>query len=160
LQQKEEQTSSLNKLEQAKKDSLQQLLVADKVEIDSLLMMRSKITDLRRQQMEGVNASLNHTKIKIAGFLLPLNIIDEKITEFLLVPWVGACIHTPPPPKNQLIYVKVKEGIESVSRFTAVNVEGKISGNSKTSTLFLVDGSAEISSGYSMLDAEISKYER
>ncbi len=159
LQQMEEQVgNNLSKQEQAKKDSLQLLLLADDIKIDSLLMMRTKITDLRRQKSEGVNAGLHGSKIKIAGFLLPLNLIDEKVTEFLLVPWVGACIHTPPPPKNQLIYIKVKEGIESVSRFTAVYVEGVITCTSKTSTLFLVDGSADISSGYSMPDATVSKY--
>lgn len=41
----------------------------------------------------------------IAGFVTPMGFEGSKITEFLLVPFVGACIHVPPPPANQIVYV-------------------------------------------------------
>lgn len=45
--------------------------------------------------------------IKIPGFIVPLEFNDRKeTTEFFLVPYMGACIHVPPPPPNQIIYVK------------------------------------------------------
>jgi hypothetical protein len=144
--------------DQIKKDSMRQGLLSQNIKIDSLLMMRAEITELRRQKAEEVNTKMNNVEIWIAGYLLPLNYIDGKVTECLLVPWVGACIHTPPPPKNQLIYITVPNGLKSVSRFAAVIVEGLITTTDKTSSLFLVDGRADISSGYSMLDAKVSKF--
>lgn len=47
---------------------------------------------------------------KVPGFMVPLEDYLERVTEFLLVPYVGACVHTPPPPPNQLVYVRLPEG--------------------------------------------------
>lgn len=58
-----------------------------------------------------VRQELNGTAIRIAGFLVPLE-TDGKgnTTEFFLVPYQGACIHMPPPPVNQIIYLKLNKG--------------------------------------------------
>ena len=48
--------------------------------------------------------------IKINGFMVPFDDEDEQVTEFLLVPQAGMCIHTPPPPPNQIILVEVATG--------------------------------------------------
>ena len=95
--------------ELAQKDSLELLLASESVDVDYLLSMRYKIQELRQTQFEAVDTTLNNTHVKIPGYLLPLNYDDGKTTEFLLVPWVGACIHTPPPPQNQIIYIETKE---------------------------------------------------
>ena len=50
--------------------------------------------------------SLDQKKIRIPGFMVPIEFDDKNIQEFLLVPYFGACIHTPPPPANQIVYVK------------------------------------------------------
>jgi uncharacterized protein len=42
--------------------------------------------------------------VRIAGFVVPLDIDKNKVKEFLLVPYFGACIHVPPPPSNQAIH--------------------------------------------------------
>lgn len=144
--------------EQTKIDSLEQQLQSENVNIDSLLSLRSKITELRREKAESVNKTLDKTEVSISGYLLPLNYVDEKTTEFLLVPWVGACIHTPPPPKNQIVYLKSEKGYSVGSRFEAVTVKGLIETKDKSSLLYLVDGSDHISTGYSVLNAEIIKY--
>ena len=53
-----------------------------------------------------VNAALDGAQVRIPGYIVPL---EQKkageITEFLLVPYFGACIHTPPPPANQILHV-------------------------------------------------------
>ena len=57
--------------------------------------------------------SMNDKAIRIAGFIVPLEYDDEQVvTEFFLVPFFGACIHVPPPPPNQIIYVKYPKGIK------------------------------------------------
>lgn len=52
-------------------------------------------------------------EVRVPGFMVPLEDFAEEVTEFLLVPYVGACVHTPPPPPNQLVYVEM-EGDEKV----------------------------------------------
>lgn len=47
-------------------------------------------------------------EVKVPGFMVPLEDFAEEVTEFLLVPYVGACVHTPPPPPNQLVYVTMQ----------------------------------------------------
>jgi len=48
--------------------------------------------------------------VKIPGFTVPLEDFADRATEFLLVPYVGACVHTPPPPPNQLVYIEMADG--------------------------------------------------
>jgi hypothetical protein len=55
-------------------------------------------------------AKLEGTKIRVPGYIVPLEDETQTLTEFLLVPYMGACIHTPPPPANQMIYVKMTRG--------------------------------------------------
>lgn len=42
------------------------------------------------------------------GFIIPFDTSAKGVSEFMLVPYTGACIHTPPPPANQLVMVKAE----------------------------------------------------
>ena len=53
-------------------------------------------------------AALDGKAVKIAAFIVPLEDNMQEADEFLLVPYFGACVHTPPPPPNQMVYVKMK----------------------------------------------------
>ncbi|MEQ1803326.1 MAG: DUF3299 domain-containing protein [Gammaproteobacteria bacterium] len=54
--------------------------------------------------------SLDGKFVKLPGFIVPLESDDGgELSEFLLVPYFGACIHVPPPPPNQIVYVKLKK---------------------------------------------------
>jgi hypothetical protein len=58
-----------------------------------------------------VNSRLDQTLVKIPGFVVPLVQDDTGlVTAFFLVPFLGACIHVPPPPPNQIVYVKLNGG--------------------------------------------------
>ena len=59
-----------------------------------------------------MNEKMADKKIKLDGFIAPLTQTNGKISEFLLVPYFGACIHVPPPPANQTIFVKTASGHE------------------------------------------------
>ena len=48
---------------------------------------------------------LDGKRVRLPGFVVPLDTDGQKISEFLLVPYYGACIHVPPPPANQTIHV-------------------------------------------------------
>ena len=130
------------------------------VDIDGLLARRLEIRELRRQRANAVVPDLNGQQVRMPGYALPLEFTDQKITEFLLVPWVGACIHTPPPPPNQIVYVKLEKGIENAGRFTPVWVAGEMTVKTETKNLYLVDGSAGIDVGYSLQASAVETYRK
>ncbi|WP_289028884.1 DUF3299 domain-containing protein [uncultured Paraglaciecola sp.] len=70
---------------------------------------------------------LNGKLVKIPGFVVPLEGDNEKITEFLLVPYFGACVHVPPPPPNQIVYVKFSKDVSINNLYDAVWVTGTLS---------------------------------
>lgn len=57
-------------------------------------------------------------RVNIPGFMVPLEDDLEVVTEFLLVPYAGACIHVPPPPPNQIVYVKMDKNAKVHVTFT------------------------------------------
>ena len=130
------------------------------VDIEGLMARRSEIRELRRQRAHAVVEHLNGKQIRMPGYALPLEYTDKKITEFLLVPWVGACIHTPPPPPNQIVYVKLENGIENAGRFTPVWVTGEMTVKAATKNLYLVDGSSGIDVGYSLRASQVEPYKK
>jgi uncharacterized protein len=50
--------------------------------------------------------TLNGVAVKVPGYVVPLETVRGELKEFLLVPYFGACIHTPAPPANQVIFVR------------------------------------------------------
>ena len=62
--------------------------------------------------------------MRLGGYVVPLDFDGSKVTGFLLVPYMGACIHVPPPPPNQIVYVHTKEPIEIDEIFEAVYATG------------------------------------
>lgn len=64
-------------------------------------------------------------RVRLPGYTVPFEYaVNAQITEFLLVPYYGACLHAPPPPPNQTIYVTTAEPIELADLAQAVWVEG------------------------------------
>ena len=91
------------------------------IDVDWLLSQRERVTRERMQRAEQVDEELSGSRIRIPGYILALaSDSDRRITEFLLVPWVGACIHSPPPPPNQMIHVSVPGGTEPRGQFSPV----------------------------------------
>ena len=74
------------------------------------------VTDDRYQQAlvsTRVVDAMNGQPVRIPGFIVPLEFDDQQmVTEFFLVPFFGACIHVPPPPPNQIIYVSYPQGFQ------------------------------------------------
>ena len=69
----------------------------------------------------------NGKAIRIPGFVVPLEQNEEqKATAFFVVPYFGACLHMPPPPPNQILYVEYKEGIEVENLYDPYWFEGTI----------------------------------
>jgi hypothetical protein len=105
----------------------------------------------RKEIQTAIVEDLHGRLVRMPGYLLPLEIIGAKVTEFLLVPYIGACIHVPPPPPNQIVYVKnIKKAYRHKGLNDPIWVTGKISVKSMTRDLYLVDGSANVSIGYAL----------
>ena len=71
-----------------------------------------------------LNPALADAYIKMPGFIIPIDISADGVTSFILVPYVGACIHVPPPPPNQLVFVTTKVPWPSERLWEAVWVTG------------------------------------
>lgn len=70
---------------------------------------------------------LNGKKIMIPGYTVPFEFgPDAQIKEFLLVPQFGQCLHNPPPPPNQTIFVMADKPIKMKDLAQAVWIEGTI----------------------------------
>ena len=96
--------------------------------------------------------AMHGAQVRMPGFLVPLEQTKDGITEFLLVPYHGACIHTPPPPANQIVHVVARQPVKGFHTMSAVWVSGTLRTERKDSGLGV--------SGYGMELAGIEAYRR
>jgi uncharacterized protein len=76
-------------------------------------------------------AALDGKRVRSPGFMVPLEDNRAEVTEYLLVPNAQACIHAPPPPANQMIYVRMV-GSPAKMIYGPVWVEGTLRVSSQT----------------------------
>lgn len=76
---------------------------------------------------------LNNTRIKIAGYVVPLTDEYFVLNEFLLVPNAQACVHVPPPPPNLIVHVKLREPLPIEKVYNPAWIEGTLQIESTTS---------------------------
>lgn len=98
-----------------------------------------------------VRPELNKSHVKIPGFVIPLETDGEKVTEFLLVPYFGACIHVPPPPTNQIIHVVYKKGATYQALWDVVYVTGEL--------ITVTSTHDDIQSSYQLNASKIESYD-
>ncbi len=98
-----------------------------------------------------LNDKLNGAFVRIPGYMVPLQIGSKGVSEFILVPYAGACIHVPPPPPNQIIIVSTKEPWSNSELFVPVWVVGQMSTRIQTTEI--------AQAGYSMDAHSIELYE-
>lgn len=96
--------------------------------------------------------ALDGQAVKLPGYIVPLDVTDEgRVTEFLLVPYFGACIHVPPPPSNQIVHVTTELGVLLDALYQPFWIEGPLQVEQSSSEL------AE--AGYQMRAEKIYAYE-
>ncbi|MEY4066110.1 MAG: hypothetical protein RIR26_2318 [Pseudomonadota bacterium] len=69
---------------------------------------------------------LDGQKVRIPGFIVPLEDNQDSVSEFLLVPSPTACIHTPPPPANQMVHVRMAGGRKATRSFGPIWAKGRL----------------------------------
>ncbi|AEH32223.1 DUF3299 domain-containing protein [Vibrio anguillarum] len=99
-----------------------------------------------QSKIGGVRKELNGSVVKIPGFVIPLEGDANNVTEFLLVPYFGACIHVPPPPPNQIIYVKYPQGAPIQQLWDVIYLIGTLKTESVShdlaETAYVIEGTA------------------
>ena len=100
-----------------------------------------------------INPAIQGKAVKLPGFIAPLENVDGKVSEFLLVPYFGACIHVPPPPVNQTVLVKTlpDSALAAEDVYEPVWVFGMIQAEGKSTDI----GEA----GYRIMDARVEIFE-
>ena len=87
----------------------------------------------RQPASTGTRTEWNGRIVRLSGFIIPLDYDGTGVVAFMLVPYVGACIHVPPPPANQLVLVTTERPYESDGLYDPVTVTGMF-GAASTST--------------------------
>ncbi|KUJ79252.1 hypothetical protein AVO44_08420 [Ruegeria profundi] len=128
------------------------------LDVEWLFAKRLEIMEIRESVATGVNEDLVDTRVRIPGYLLPLEVRDRKAVEFLLVPTVGACIHTPPPPPNQVVHVMYPEGVEIFGLYDPIWIEGDLKAQATLQDVRYVDGEAKVQVSYGMHAVAVSPY--
>lgn len=134
-------------------------LVAQGLDPDWLFEQREIVMNQRRLENSEPNPDLIGQTIRMAGYLLPIDLVDQKAFEFLLVPTLGACIHTPPPPANQMVLVQYSKGFEVDELYKPVWIVGEMLAQNQSSTLQLIDGQSNIETTYKMNALSVEIYD-
>lgn len=135
-------------------------LEAQGVEVETLLARFEEVEAEARRQDSVVDERLEGQFIRLPGYALPLEYDGAAIQEFLLVPYVGACIHVPPPPQNQMVFVKLSEPFVVTDLFTPVWITGRVTIKRTETIVPLSDGKAPVTAGYVVDVAKVEPYRR
>ena len=87
-----------------------------------------------RRELDGIEARMRHAPVverldgrlvTLAGYVVPLDFDGRtRLEEFLLVPYYGACIHTPPPPANQIVLASLERPVDVDDPYAPVRLRG------------------------------------
>lgn len=128
------------------------------IDVKQLLTDYQAFEEKVRARQKMVNNDLAGKDVRLAGYLLPLEFSETGDTDFLLVPYVGACIHVPPPPPNQIVFVRLAEKFIAKDLYTPVWIEGGLKTKQSSKALTLIDGTRDISIGYHIDGAKVEIY--
>lgn len=129
------------------------------INIEKLIEDQDRFLTESAKRQALVNGSLNGKAVKIAGYLLPIEFSEKAQKDFLLVPYVGACVHVPPPPPNQLVLVRLSKGMQVKDLYTPVWISGQMKTKKSSQALNLIDGSRDVTVGYHIDAANAEIYE-
>lgn len=83
-----------------------------------------------------VREEYNNQRVRLPGFIVPLEFDENQhVTSFFLVPYFGACIHVPPPPPNQIIYVTDATNLTADMMYTPFWITGTLTTDSMSHDL-------------------------
>lgn len=132
----------------------------DGLDVDGLLAQFAAFYTEVKRRNEAVDKGLDGQLVRLPGYALPLEYSETAVNELLLVPYVGACIHVPPPPVNQTVFVHLDKPWEPDSLYEPVWITGRMTAKPSSKSLYYVDGESSIDTGYTLEGIEIEPYTR
>ena len=113
-------------------DPLAEIEAAMDDDVQSLSDNSPRAVELFNAYQEAIRSApvvgtLDGQQVRLPGFMVPLDFEDTEVSDFLLVPYFGACIHVPPPPSNQIVYVTTVAAYPMKELFEPVWVTGVLS---------------------------------
>jgi len=133
-------------------------LKKENIDIKYFFEQRDIIMKKRQQASMLTNDLLINKSIEIGGYMLALEFDNGLVTEFLLVPTIGACSHKPVPPANQLILVTTDKPIKSGSPYMPVRVTGLLHATQQQKELYLMDGKQNVAMSYNINGAKVEPF--
>ena len=97
-----------------------------------------------------VNKDLVGQSVRLPGYLVPLEDRPEGVKEFLLVPYFGACVHSPPPPANQIVHVLLDKPAKGFRTMDTVWISGTLAADRMDSYMGVA--------GYRMKAQSVTRY--
>lgn len=95
-------------------------------------------------------STLDGQAVKLPGYVVPLDESKNGLKEFLLVPYFGACIHSPPPPANQIVHVITAKPVKGFRAMDTVWVSGTLATTRQESSMG--------TSGYTLHASVVDRY--
>lgn len=128
------------------------------VDVEDLLRRFDEVEAEAVRQDSAVDDRLAGQFVRLPGYALPLEFDGAAIQEFLLVPYVGACIHVPPPPQNQMVFVKLAQPFVITDLFLPVWITGRMTIERAQKIVPLSDGKVPVTAGYTVEAAKVEPY--
>ena len=132
---------------------------SNNVDFEPLVTQYNAFLDEIERRNKTVDNKLDGQLVRIPGYALPLETSATAVTEFLLVPSIGACIHTPVPPANQMVFVKLNQSYQAKRLYDPVWITGRIKIEHNKRSINYSDGESGVESAYTLQGAKIEPYE-
>ncbi|MBE7376420.1 DUF3299 domain-containing protein [Pseudomonas lopnurensis] len=101
--------------------------VHDLSQLADMLAAESGTAATQQSPAAPVVEALDGAQVKLPGYIVPLDLSEDgRVTEFLLVPYFGACIHVPPPPSNQIVHAISELGVRVDALYQPFWIEGPL----------------------------------
>lgn len=130
------------------------------IEVETLLNGLAELDRNIEKHDKTIIPALDGQFVRLPGYVLPLDFNGAEVQDFFLVPYVGACIHVPPPPPNQIVLVHLEKPLKIDDIFTPVAVIGRMKIEQQDTPLVYSDGNSIVSSGYVMRGQKVEAWDK
>lgn len=152
------EAATASDFEQSQAKAIREKLTADGLDPDWFLEQRERMMAEHEQKLSAPNPKVLSQTVRVPGYIVPLGLDGGNAVEFLLVPTAGACIHTPPPPANQMILVRYPQGYPLRGLFDPVWIVGELKAETQVELVAYSDGQLNVQSSYVMTAVKVEQY--
>lgn len=153
------EAATANDFARSQASEIRTKLEASGLDPDWLFAERERMMTEHTLRYSAPNPEIIAQPVRMPGYILPLEMDGALAIEFLLVPTVGACVHTPPPAANQLVHVRYPEGYPIRGLYDPVWIVGELQAERQLELVTYSDGQRNVESTYVMTADSIEQYQ-